>query len=109
MLCVPMKGKENKVIGVIQMINKQGVIQTFDENDEQILTLLLSAASPIVEQFQHSYKDKGHLTPKKDDKFVSDLTTQDLRSTSMEQPMPLLEEEESEQDAFDEAEKKEDK
>jgi len=106
MLCVPMKdaAENTLVIGVIQLINKQGVIPVFDANDEQILTLLLSAASPIVGQFKVQHR--GKMTPKKDDKFVNDLTQpeidKDKRSSSITREFgALIEEEETEQDAFE--------
>jgi len=78
MLCVPMKDSEGTVIGVIQLINKQGIIPAFDQNDEQILALVLSAASPIVQQnqlfFVKSDTMKGKVAASKDEKFVSDLS-----------------------------------
>lgn len=78
MLCVPMKasGDRDRVIGVIQLINKQGIIEVFDQNDEQILALVLSAAAPIVERNQFFVKqdqDQDKVAPAKDDKFVPDL------------------------------------
>jgi len=75
MLCVPMKGNENKVIGLLQLINKQGVIGAFDSNDEQILTMLLSAASRIMEQNQLQFmpEHKRKSSPRNDERFVSDL------------------------------------
>ena len=77
MLCVPMKATGNRVIGVIQLINKQGIIEVFDQNDEQILALVLSAAAPIVERNQLFFvkKDKDVVPPTNDDKFVSDLSS----------------------------------
>merc|ERR1712087_528968 len=78
MLCVPMKGSKGTVIGVIQLINKQGIIPVFDQNDEQILALVLSAASPIVQQnqlfFVKADKSQGRSAANKDEKFVSDLS-----------------------------------
>lgn len=76
MLCVPMKGTGDRVIGVIQLINKQGIIEVFDQNDEQILELVLSAASPIVERNQLFFvkQDQDKVAPAKDDKFVQDLS-----------------------------------
>jgi len=77
MLCVPMKATGNRVIGVIQLINKKGIIEVFDQNDEQILELVLSAAAPIVERNQLFFvkKVKDTVPPAKDDKFVSDLSS----------------------------------
>lgn len=86
MLCVPMKSSsDNKVIGVIQLINKKGMIDVFDQNDEQILELVLSAASPIVEQNQLFFvnENKDISSPKKDEKFVTDLHIGQKRSSSM--------------------------
>ncbi len=79
MLCVPMKGLGNKVIGVIQLINKKGIIDAFDESDEQILELVLSAASTIVEQNRFSFENKKqNNSPKSDEKFVTDLNQKTL-------------------------------
>merc|ERR1719491_2005333 len=71
-----MKGSEGTVIGVIQLINKKGIIPVFDQNDEQILALVLSAASPIVQQNQLFFVkvQKGNPAANKDEKFVSDLS-----------------------------------
>ena len=76
MLCVPMKGSDGTVIGVIQLINKQGIIAAFDQNDEQILALVLSAASPIVQQNQLFFVTgaKGTSSINQDEKFVADLS-----------------------------------
>jgi len=75
MLCVPMKDSEGTVIGVIQLINKKGIISAFDENDEQILALVLSAASPVVQQnklfFAQKQQNKNSIG---DEKFVTDLS-----------------------------------
>jgi len=119
MLCVPMKTTGNRVIGVIQLINKQGIIEVFDQNDEQILALVLSAAAPIVERNQLFFvKDKNVVSPAKDDKFVSDLSSiqikrqksnsfsgkgkgQDIGDLIEEEPA-LIEEEEDEEPAENE-------
>merc|ERR1719378_2005089 len=71
-----MKATGNRVIGVIQL-NKKGIIEVFDQNDEQILELVLSAAAPIVERNQLFFvkKVKDTVPPAKDDKFVSDLSS----------------------------------
>ena len=80
MLCVPMKTAENKVIGVIQLMNKRGVIDVFDESDEKILQLVLSAAAPIIEQNQ-LFVDKE--SPKKDEKWVDDFDPNQQRRPSL--------------------------
>merc|ERR1712176_705672 len=54
-----------------------GIIPVFDQNDEQILALVLSAASPIVQQNQLFFDKanvQGKLAANKDEKFVSDLS-----------------------------------
>jgi len=80
MLCVPMLARDNQVIGVIQLINKRGVIDVFDENDEKILELVLSAAAPIFEEnklFAIDSTKNMHLkgSPVNDDKYIKDLKT----------------------------------
>eukprot|EP01084_Bolivina_argentea_P211226 359330_1 len=109
MLCVPMKGSENKVIGVIQLINKKGIIEVFDQNDEQILELVLSAASTIVEQNRFSFDSKmQNNSPKADEKFVSDLNqkTVNKRKNSIPHDIGALIEE-TESNESNDSEKKE--
>eukprot|EP00483_Globobulimina_turgida_P008498 UN08515 len=109
MLCVPMKkGPKNKVIGVIQLINKKGIIEAFDQNDEQILELVLSAASAIVEENRFSFESKPqNKSPKKDDKFVTDLNQKVLmkKPSSMAHDIGALVEEEEESDDVEKKEK----
>ena len=49
-LCVPMRNAEQKVIGVIQVLNKQ--IGTFTSEDEELLLALASGAAIFVENAQ---------------------------------------------------------
>ena len=49
-LCVPMRNAEQKVIGVIQVLNKE--VGTFTEEDEELLLALASGAAIFVENAQ---------------------------------------------------------
>jgi len=91
MLCVPMKATGDRVLGVIQLINKRGILEVFDRNDEQILALVLSAAAPIVERSQKCF-GKGRprtLSPAKDDKFVDDLRSNKLLTPKARAPRKI--------------------
>eukprot|EP01083_Nonionella_stella_P093362 261619_1 len=110
MLVVPMKGNEkDKIIGVIQLINKRGMIDVFEKKDEQILELVLSAASIIVEQNQGFFtkinenqqpSSLGKVSPTQEERFVSDLSREspdkraEMRAHSLSHDIGALVEEE---------------
>lgn len=107
MLCVPMKGAGNRVIGVIQLINKKGIIEVFDQNDEQILELVLSAAAAIVEKNQLFFvkQEKDTMPPASDEKFVSDLSRVKVERRKSKQGQDigdLIEEEPSQEEEEEE-------
>jgi len=49
-LCMPLLGSDGKVVGVIQLINKR--FGVFDHEDEEIMTVFLNIAGPIIENSQ---------------------------------------------------------
>uniref|UniRef100_A0A7S1C5Y3 GAF domain-containing protein n=1 Tax=Bicosoecida sp. CB-2014 TaxID=1486930 RepID=A0A7S1C5Y3_9STRA len=49
-LCMPLRGTDAKVVGVIQLINKR--FGVFDAEDEEIMEVFLNIAGPIIENSQ---------------------------------------------------------
>lgn len=49
-LCMPLQGADGKVVGVIQLINKR--FGVFDHEDEEIMSVFLNIAGPIIENSQ---------------------------------------------------------
>lgn len=74
-LTIPMKDHEDRIIGVIQLINKKenGIVVPFNSSDESMIYSLTGQAAVVLEN-NMLYNDLNELLKKNKDKIIEEIT-----------------------------------